>query len=91
MTTCYLVDLRLSQEYAIASRANDAMPSSHELQDEFPEKRSQKSRDQVKSNPLEPTTTGALLLQSLLRLHAPHNALVLDRYAQGKRPDALQL
>ncbi|KAH9991427.1 armadillo-type protein [Russula vinacea] len=29
-------------------------------------------------NPLEPTTTGALLLQSLLRLHAPHNGLVLN-------------
>ena len=62
------------------------MPSSHEPQDEFPERRSQKSRDKVTSNPLEPTTTGALLLQSLLRLHAPHNALVLDGYAQAKDP-----
>ena len=91
MTLCSWSILRLSQEYTAASRANDAMPSSHEPQDEFTEKRFQKLRDQVKSNPLEPTTTGALLLQSLLRLHAPHNALVLDRYAQGKRFDALQL
>jgi hypothetical protein len=37
------------------------------------------------------TTTSALPLQSLLRLHAPHNALVLDRCAQGQRPRAVQL
>lgn len=68
--------LRSIPEYTAASREHTAAPN-RELHD-YPEKHSQKSRDQVAPNPLEPTTTGALLLQSLLRLHAPHNALVLD-------------
>jgi hypothetical protein len=67
------------------------VPSSRESRVKFPEKPPKQSRDTVISNPLEPTTTGALLLQSLLRLHAPHNALVLDRCAQGQRPGAVQL
>ncbi|KAI0253125.1 ARM repeat-containing protein [Lactifluus subvellereus] len=45
--------------------------------EESPKKHSKKSQEAA-VDPLEPTTTGALLLQSLLRLHAPHNALVLD-------------
>ena len=48
--------------------------------EESPKKHSEKSRE---ADPLELTTTGALLLQSLLRLHAPHNTLVLDRCARG--------
>ena len=84
MTSCYHFISRLSQEYAAASRINAAAPSSHELQDEIPEKQPRKSRDKALPKPLEPTTTGALLLQSLLRLHAPHNGLVLNRYAQGR-------
>ena len=91
MTSCYHFISLLSQEYAAASRANATASSSRESQDEIPEGRPRKSREKVASNPLEPTTTGALLLQSMLRLHAPHNGLVLDRCAQGRRPDAPQL
>lgn len=40
---------------------------------DYPEKRSQKSRDEVVPNPIETTTSGTLLLQSLLRLHAHRN------------------
>ena len=47
-----------------------------------PQKHSER-RQQVRADPLEPTTSGALLVQSLLRLHAPHNALVLDRCARS--------
>ena len=43
-----------------------------------PQKHSDR-RQEVRADPLEPTTSGALLAQSFLRLHAPHNALVLDR------------
>jgi nucleolar protein 9 len=86
MTSCdYYVDV--SKEYAAASREY-AAPPNRELQDHHPKKHPQKSRNEVASNPLEPTTTGALLLQSLLRLDAPHNALVLDRCAHGRRPGA---
>ncbi|KAI0274347.1 armadillo-type protein [Russula aff. rugulosa BPL654] len=69
--------LKSIPEYGAASREYTAPPN-REVQDNSPEKHSQKSRSKVASNPLEPTTTGALLLQSLLRLTAPYNALVLD-------------
>lgn len=59
------------------------MRTSPGLQEEISQKQFQKSRDKAASDGLEPTTTGALLLQSLLRLHAPHNSLVLDRCVHG--------
>jgi hypothetical protein len=52
-----------------------------ESQEEVPKKHSGKERE-VAVDPLESTTTGALLLQSLLRLHPPHNALVFNRCAR---------
>ena len=46
--------------------------------EESPKKHSEKSK---KADPLKPTMTGVLLLQSLLRLHPLYNALVLNRCA----------
>jgi hypothetical protein len=34
---------------------------------------------------LEPLTQGSLLLQSVLRLHEPHNSIVLERYTNHMR------
>ncbi|KAI9511254.1 armadillo-type protein [Russula earlei] len=72
------LSLKSTTEYAAAVRENAAALANPKSQVEVYEKRSQKSRDGTLPGPLEPTTTGALLLQSLLRLHAPHNALVLN-------------
>jgi len=80
--------LKSIPEYAAASREYTAPPN-REPRD-YPEKHSQKSRDEA-PNPLEPTTTGALLLQSLLRLHTPHNALVLDSIESLKSQELLAL
>jgi len=42
------------------------------------EKAAGSGKDKARDNTLEPNTQGALLLQSLLRLHPPHNQPVLD-------------
>ncbi|KAI0253120.1 hypothetical protein BJV78DRAFT_242324 [Lactifluus subvellereus] len=70
--------LKSTSEYAVALKAKAAAPLDPVSPEEFPKKHSKKSREEAAVHPLEPTTTGALLLQSLLRLHAPHNTLVLD-------------
>ena len=44
-------------------------------------KNNPKRKQGVAADRLEPTTSGALLVQSLLHLHTPHNALVLQRCA----------
>ncbi|KAH9991655.1 ARM repeat-containing protein [Russula compacta] len=72
------LSLKSTSERAAGLRANVDVRTSPGSQEEFPQKQFQKFRDKAASHRLEPTTTGALLLQSLLRLHAPHNALVLD-------------
>ena len=55
-------------------------PPDPESLEQRPRRHSER-RQEVTADPLEPTTSGALLVQSLLRLHSPHNTLVLDRYA----------
>lgn len=37
-------------------------------------------RHQAVDDPLEPKVQGAILLQSMLRLAAPHNEVVLERF-----------
>ena len=55
-------------------------PPDPETHENHSRKHSERPREAA-ADPIEPTTSGALLVQSLLRLHAPHNALVLDRCA----------
>src|SRR6266702_409192 len=56
-------------------------PPDPDSPEDHSKKHSERPR-KVAVDPLEPTTSGALLVQSLLHLHAPHNALVLDRCAR---------
>ena len=72
--------LMTSLIYTAALKVNAAARSSSHLSDE---KHSHKMREKAASDCLEPITTGALLIQSLLRLHPPHNTPVLDGWAQG--------
>ncbi|KAI0299719.1 ARM repeat-containing protein [Multifurca ochricompacta] len=70
--------LKSTSEYAAAVKAKAATLPSSDAPEGHSENYSQHSRVETATDALEPTTTGALLLQSLLGLHAPHNAVVLD-------------
>ena len=61
-----------------------AAPDPESTEDHHSKRYSERPRG-VAADPLEPTTSGALLVQSLLHLHAPHNALVLDGCVRCKR------
>ncbi|KAF8485307.1 hypothetical protein DFH94DRAFT_689665 [Russula ochroleuca] len=68
-----------------------AAPSSDELQVEFSEIRFRNSRDEVASNPVEPTMTRALLVKSQFRLQAPPNGLVLGIIESSASQELLTL
>ena len=67
------------QEYRklLASRNSEAQLPETETS-EPPRKR---SKNAASEDPLEPKTQGAVLLQSMLRLSAPHNDVVVKRYS----------
>jgi len=70
----WALSLKSKSEYAAAVRAKAMAPPDPETYEDHSKKRPR----EVVADPLEPTTSGALLVQSLLHLHAPHNALVLE-------------
>ncbi|KAH9175142.1 ARM repeat-containing protein [Lactarius sanguifluus] len=74
----WALSLKSKSEYAAAVKAKATMPPDPESPGDHPKKHSGRPPREVATDPLEPTTSGALLVQSLLHLHAPHNALVLD-------------
>ncbi|KAF8270863.1 armadillo-type protein [Lactarius quietus] len=71
------LSLKSKSEHAAAVQTKAMAQSDPETHEDHTKKRSAKPRE-IAADPLEPTTSGALLIQSLLHLHAPHNALVLD-------------
>ncbi|KAI9449636.1 hypothetical protein BJY52DRAFT_1359724 [Lactarius psammicola] len=73
----WALSLKSKSEYAAVVEAKAIAPSDSESPEDHSKKHSQRLRE-VAADPLEPTTSGALLVQSLLHLHSPHNALVLD-------------
>ncbi|KAI9448557.1 ARM repeat-containing protein [Lactarius indigo] len=81
----WALSLKSKSEYAAAVKAKAMAPPDSESPGDHSKRRSERPRE-VATDPLEPTTSGALLVQSLLHLHAPHNALaraVLDAIIDG--------
>ncbi|KAH9059317.1 armadillo-type protein [Lactarius vividus] len=74
----WALSLKSKSEYAAAVKAKVTTPPDPGSPGDHPKKHSGRPPRIVATDPLEPTTSGALLMQSLLHLHAPHNALVLD-------------
>ncbi|KAI0260538.1 armadillo-type protein [Gloeopeniophorella convolvens] len=71
------LSLKGISEYTAALKAKTVAPPGSEPPEASPKKHSRKPRETA-ADSVEPTTPGALLAQSLLRLSAPHNTLVLD-------------